>query len=518
MGHSPASRLGGPIGLLRRQIVGPLSPGRDTDGDSTRVRGASANRLPFGPLGLAGRSYNPAVAPPPRPPTRVVLAAPGLPDPVSALGSARDGDRAFLRLAKGPGHRGTAWSFLGLEPAEILSTRRTTASSSLAKALAPLRPQPVRHVGPKLPFAGGWAGFLGYEARSGVERTPRPRSSPLGFPVWWLGRYEAVAAWNHRTGERFVAGTGPTRRTAEGRARDLRRRLEAAPAIRGAGPSSDRGAPRPKVEAAAYRRAVRAARAAVLRGDIFQANVSQRFDMRRPGTAFDLFRKLTESQPAPYMTYVDIGDGRAVVSASPERFLRIRGRMIETDPMKGTRPRGGARAEDRALKQELERSEKDKAELAMIVDLSRNDLARVCDAGTVRVTVPRRLIPFARVHQAIAVVRGRLAAGHDRVDALQAAFPPGSVTGAPKVRAMEIIDELEGEGRGPYCGALGWFDDAGGMDLAVAIRTILVTRATASYRVGGGITLGSDPHDEWRETLDKGRGLYHALCGREDAT
>jgi len=152
----------------------------------------------------------------------------------------------------------------------------------------------------------------------------------------------------------------------------------------------------------------------------------------------------------------------------------------------------------------------------MIVDLSRNDLSRVCRPGTVRVTVPRRLLTFARVFQAIAVVRGRLALDKDRVDALAAAFPPGSVTGAPKVRAMEIIDHLEGEGRGPYCGALGWFDEGGDMDLAVAIRTLLLSGHTVSYRVGGGITLGSDPREEWRESLDKGRGLFAALCGRED--
>jgi para-aminobenzoate synthetase component 1 len=234
------------------------------------------------------------------------------------------------------------------------------------------------------------------------------------------------------------------------------------------------------------------------------------------GSPLAIFERLVETQPAPYMTYADLGDDRLVLSASPERFLRLQGRVLETDPMKGTRPRGATPAEDRRLRRELAASTKDMAELAMIVDLSRIDLARVCSAGNVRVTKHMRLIPFARVHQAIAVVRGGLAPGTDALDALQAAFPPGSVTGAPKVRAMEIIDDLEGEGRGPYCGALGWFDAAGGMDLAVAIRTILVAGATASYRVGGGITLGSDPHEEWRETLDKGRGLFAALCGRED--
>jgi len=447
-------------------------------------------------------------------PVRVVLTALRLPNPLAALRAVAPRPGAFLRHACGPGHRGVAWSFLAVDPVEVLAPRRAP-QRRLDDALARLRPRRLRHVGPKLPFAGGWAGYLGYEARTGVERTPEPRASPLGFPACWLGRYEAVAAWNHRTHEAFVAGTGPTARAARKRARELERKLRGVRPGVGAGIHGVRE-PRSRVDGPAFQQRVRAAREAVLRGDIFQANISQRYDMPRPGDALDLFERLTASQPAPYMTYCDLGAGRAVLSASPERFLRVRGRILETDPMKGTRARGVGRAEDLRLRRDLEESAKDRAELAMIVDLSRNDLARVCDAGTVRVVVPRRTIAFARVHQAIAVVRGRLARGRDRVDALQAAFPPGSVTGAPKVRAMEIIDEIEGEGRGPYCGALGWFDDAGDMDLAVGIRTILLTKRTASYRVGGGITLGSDPRLEWRETLDKGRGLYHALCDRED--
>jgi para-aminobenzoate synthetase component 1 len=218
------------------------------------------------------------------------------------------------------------------------------------------------------------------------------------------------------------------------------------------------------------------------------------------------------------MTFAGLGEGRHVLSASPERFLRVVGDVVETDPMKGTRPRGATAAEDRRLREELAASEKERAELAMIVDLSRNDLARACRTGTVRVAVPRRIVSFRRVHQAIAVVRGRLRPGLDVVDALQAAFPPGSVTGAPKVRAMEVLDDLEGEGRGPYCGALGWVDAGGDADLAVGIRTLLLAGDRVSYRVGGGITLRSDPEAEWRETLDKGRGLFAALAGREDVS
>ena len=469
-----------------------------------------------------GRPYNPRVGSSRRTSSTpadvgVCLPAPDLGDPLAALDRVPAGARPFLRLAAGPGFRGTPWSFLALEPREVLRVVAPGPGRCLADLLAPLRPTRVERHGPRLPFAGGWAGLLGYEARSAVERTPAPRRGPLGFPAIWLGRYDAVAAWNHRTGERFVAGLGASHHEAQAKARALARRLKG----RAGAPWDDElraRPPHPRTAAAVFRQAIGAARRAGLRGDIFQANISQRFDARVSATPRVLFRHVVDTHPAPYMTYLELDDERTVLSGSPERFLRVRGRIVETDPMKGTRPRGRTRAEDRRLRDELEGSAKDQAELAMIIDLSRNDLARVCEAGSVRVMVPRRLIGFSHVHQAIGVVRGRLAPGRTGVDAVQAAFPPGSVTGAPKVRAMEIIDELEGEGRGPYCGALGWFDAGGDVDLAVAIRTILLKGRTASYRVGGGITLGSDPHEEWRETLDKGRGLFAALGGVEEGT
>jgi len=470
-----------------------------------------ANRLPR----LAEASpYNPPVTGPSAPLVRVVRKASRLPPPDEALRRLSRRPHPFLRLVGGPGFRGTPWSFAASDPVETLQAGPRGRTAALERQLAALRPRPIEHHGPAMPFGSGWAGWVGYEARSGVERQPPPRSAPLAFPSIWLGHYDAVLGWNHKTGEAFVGGAGSSRAAALRAADALLAR------VRKRGHAASNGCtlatPHARSKPAQFRRAVAQARRAVLRGDIFQANVSQRFDARVSGDAVTLFERLVASQPAPYMTYCDGGDGRVVLSASPERFLRLRGRVAETDPMKGTRPRGATRREDAELRAQLDESEKERAELAMIVDLSRNDLSRVCTPGTVRVATQRRLLRFARVHQAIAVVRGRLPPDRDCVDLLAAAFPPGSVTGAPKVRAMEIIDALEGEGRGPYCGALGWFDDGGDMDLAVAIRTILLTGRTASYRVGAGITLRSDPHAEWRETLDKGRGLFAALSGRED--
>ncbi|MEZ6008422.1 MAG: anthranilate synthase component I family protein [Planctomycetota bacterium] len=441
-------------------------------------------------------------------------------DPLRLLAAWAGRPHLAARVVAGRGHRGAPWSYVAADPLDVLEVPRWPRGRSLADVLAPLGTRPGGVTGRGLPpFASGWLGMLGYEARSGVEATPAARRAPLGLPVVWFGRYERLVAVDHAKRRTLAVAHGTSARDAARAARELAR--EVARALRAAPPTSHEvssGAPRPAWTRDHFLGAVRAARAAIRRGDIFQTNVSQRIDARVGGPSVAWFERLAAAQPAPYMTYLDLGSDRAVLSASPERFLRLRGRTLETEPMKGTRPRGATREEDAALRDELLASAKDRAELAMIVDLARNDLARSCRAGSVRVVTPRRLVRFARVHQAIGIVRGTLRPDADRLSALAAAFPPGSVTGAPKVRAMEILDELEGEGRGPYCGALGWLDDRGDMDLAVAIRTIVRNGARAAYRVGGGITLGSDPVAEWHETITKGRGLFAALAGREDPT
>lgn len=438
----------------------------------------------------------------------------GLPEPLALLRALEGRPGTFLRLVRGPSATEAGWSYLALADGPPLCVRRVLAGGRLADLLTRLRPSPAARHGPAMPFAGGWFGFLGYEARSGVEHTPPPRTPPLGFPVLWLAPTRAVLGWEPGTGRAVVSGIGTTRRRARAAgARWLEHALRAATAERPL-PARRRGhEPVARLTPAAYQRAVARVRRHVRDGDLFQANLSQRFDARVDDDPVSLFERLVESQPAPYLTYLALPGRRTILSASPERFLAVQGRHVTTEPMKGTRPRGATPAADRARRSALAGSEKDRAELAMIVDLSRNDLARVCSPGTVRVAAARRLVPFARVHQAVGVVEGTLAPGRDRVDLLAAAFPPGSVTGAPKVRALEVIDALEGEGRGPYCGALGWFDVAGDMDLSVAIRTLLVHGTHAQYRVGGGITLRSDPRAERVETLVKGRGLAAALQG-----
>ncbi len=430
-----------------------------------------------------------------------------------------DRPHPVARVAAGRGHRGPRWSYVAADPVEVLEIGGWPRRRTLADALAPLATRPAPTSGALPPFAGGWIGMLGYEARCGVEASPPPRRPPLGFPTLWFGRYERVVAFGPGGAAPLAIAGGPNARAAAAAARDLAR--DVARATRSVPPDAPlraHGAPRPRWPRERFLESVRAARSAIRRGDIFQTNISQRLDARIEGPSAAWFARLVATHPAPYMTFLDLGADRAVLSASPERFLRIRGRTIETEPMKGTRPRGRTRAEEASLRADLEASAKDRAELAMIVDLARNDLARTCRTGSVRVVAARRIERFDRVHQAIGLVRGTLRRDVDRIDAIAAAFPPGSVTGAPKVRAMEILDEIEGEGRGAYCGALGWLDDRGDVDLSVAIRTILRHGERATYRVGGGITLGSDPALEWEETITKGRGLFAALTGREDPT
>jgi para-aminobenzoate synthetase component 1 len=246
-------------------------------------------------------------------------------------------------------------------------------------------------------------------------------------------------------------------------------------------------------------------------GDCFQVNVAQRLLTPQEGRPINLYGRLRERNAAPFAGYFDLGDF-AIVSASPERFLFVEGGEVETRPIKGTRPRGATPAEDRAHLAELRASTKDRAENVMIVDLLRNDLGRVCEYGSVRVEAVCRVETYRYVHHLVSEVRGRLRASLGPVNLLQAAFPGGSVTGAPKIRAMEIIAELEPTARGPYCGSLGYIGFDGTMDTNILIRTFTVGRGWVQFPVGGGIVADSTPHREYDETWHKAEGMLRALA------
>jgi len=261
-----------------------------------------------------------------------------------------------------------------------------------------------------------------------------------------------------------------------------------------------------------YREAVARVREYILAGDIFQANISQRLEAPLPETPWSLYRRLRALNPASFAAYVDF-DGVVVASASPERFLKVdHARRVETRPIKGTRPRGFGPEHDAALGQALTESAKDCAENLMIVDLLRNDLSRVCAPGSVRVPELFALEHYATVHHLVSTVTGELAADADMFDLLRATFPGGSITGAPKIRAMEIIAEIEPSRRGVYCGAIGYLSSTGALDTSIVIRTYLALGARVYFSAGGGIVADSDPEDEYQETLHKARSLIATLA------
>ena len=279
------------------------------------------------------------------------------------------------------------------------------------------------------------------------------------------------------------------------------------------------------LDRASFERGVETVRDAIARGEIYQANLTRRLETPFRGDPWPIFRRLRTGDPALFAAYLDLGPSpvtgapRAILSASPEPFLAVThdGR-VATDPIKGTRPRGRDRAQDRALARELLASGKDRAENVMIVDVVRNDLGRVCLPGSVRVPRLCRLERTATVQHLVSTVTGQLAPGMDAFRLLAASFPGGSITGAPKIRAMQLLEGMEPVRRGPYTGAAGWIGADGAMQTSILIRTLVADGSRLTLHVGGGITWRSDPAAEFDETVDKARGPLTAIGGREVAS
>jgi para-aminobenzoate synthetase component 1 len=386
------------------------------------------------------------------------------------------------------------------------------------------------------PFQGGAAGLLGYDLCQHLEKLPRPAFDEFEVPDMAVGFYDWVLAHDHQTGRAWLISTGlpepegrQRARRAEQRRADVKRRLlgphgngttakkiagnrQALEVARLARQWPVPGLPHltSNFDRARYLRAASQALDYIQAGDCFQVNLAQRLLAPCPDSPLELYGRLRERNPAPFASYFDLGEF-IVASASPERFLRLDQMEIEARPIKGTRPRGTSPAEDEMRMNELLASGKDRAENVMIVDLLRNDLGRVCAYGSVRVPAVCRLESYPYVHHLVSEVRGRLREGLGPVDLLRAAFPGGSVTGAPKVRVMEIIAELEPTARGPYCGSLGYIGFDGTMDTNILIRTLTLGRGWVQFPVGGGIVADSVPEREYEETWHKAAGLLRAL-------
>jgi para-aminobenzoate synthetase component 1 len=377
--------------------------------------------------------------------------------------------------------------------------RALLARYAIARAEAPV------------PFCGGAVGYLSYDLCHHVERLPRTVEDDLSFPDLALGLYDAVVAWDNQLECAYICAPDvPGRGPAAERAARLGE-LIARPGPPMAEPSGPCGRnPDGNFGRDQYIAAVARAKEYIAAGDIFQVNLSQRFWAELLVHPWQLYRRCRAANAAPFAAYLGFDDG-LVASHSPERFLLVKGRRVTTRPIKGTRPRGGTPDEDVRLGQELLASEKDRAELVMIVDLERNDLGRVCKYGTVKVPDLLALESYATVHHLVSTVVGELRDECDLVDLLRATFPGGSITGAPKVRSMEIIDELEPTQRAVYTGSIGWIGFEGDMDLNIVIRTFLVKDGLVHWQVGGGIVADSDPVAEYDETLAKGLALKRAV-------
>lgn len=431
------------------------------------------------------------------------------------------------------------YAFLAADPFEFYQVPAdgTDALAGLGTRMARWRSAGV----PDLPpFQGGAAGLFGYELCHSLERLPRPAFDEFHVPALAVGFYDVVAAFDLAERRAWVISHGFPQRDPLNRRRRAEKRLRwfaeliRAPVARGltcrdrllpgaCGPSAvpaSQLAPQFPVgrsgrvtsnfSRAGYLRAVERVIDYISAGDVFQVNLAQRLLCPATCPAPELYRRLRQRNPAPFAGYFDLGPFQ-IISASPERFLRVQAGRVETRPIKGTRPRRGCPDADAAAVAELRASAKDRAENVMIVDLLRNDLSRVCRPESVRVSQLCAIEAYQFVFHLVSAVEGQLRQGAGPVDLLRAAFPGGSITGAPKVRAMEIIAELEPTARGAYCGSLGYLGFDGSLDLSILIRTITAGGGWWQMPVGGGIVAQSSPQAEYEETWQKAEGLLRAI-------
>lgn len=392
------------------------------------------------------------------------------------------------------------WSFFGAEPF-------ARVSSGLEELQALLARYPFRNES-AIPFVGGAVGYLAYDYGRRLERIPEWARDDRGIADLHFGLYDQIAAYDHASGALWLVAQG-----ISGDPEVALREMEAgirATCCTPERPGAEVGDWEWNLSPAEFREAVAQVRSYIASGDVYQVNLSRRARCRFSGDGLQLYQSLRQRNPAPYGAYLSI-DGLEVFSTSPEQFLVKRGRQLETRPIKGTRPRGQTLAEQERYVAELRASEKDRAELLMIVDLERNDLGRVAEFGSVTVEGLYQIEQYARVIHQTARVKAVLRAGLDVSDCLRALFPGGSITGAPKVRAMEIIEELEPTRRSIYCGSLGYIGFDGDAEFNIAIRSLQLKDGWLDYQVGSGIVWDSDPEAEYQETEDKGRAIVEAV-------
>lgn len=430
-----------------------------------------------------------------------------------------------------PGGEMGRWSFMGSNPFLLLKTygrrivleeegiTRSFSANPFEVLRQYLKRFSLERGDLSIPFLGGAVGFFSYDLGRMVENLPEQTEDDLNAPDVYLGFYHAFVAIDHAENRTFLVASGFPLQGESAAAKAVAEMVILREKLRQQRILPDPWS-EPEISAAdiqtffsaqSYGEAVERIRDYITAGDIYQANMTQRFDAPLRMAPYQLYRRLRQVNPAPFAAYLDCGHGFRVLCSSPERFLLLEDNVVETRPIKGTCPRGRTPEEDQALGEELLKSEKDRAELVMIIDLERNDLGRVCAYGTVRVPELMTLEKYATVFHLVSTVRGKLASGKDVVDLLKAAFPGGSITGAPKIRAMEIIEEVEPVRRGVYTGSIGYIGFDGRADLNIVIRTFINKEYRIHLQVGGGIVYDSDPLREYEETLHKAKALLKSL-------
>ena len=427
----------------------------------------------------------------------------------------KDEDDSFiLDSAMDPKKLGR-YSFISSNPFKKIKTK-----DSQTNPLDLLQEELKYHQGENdthLPFVGGTVGYLSYDLGNYMEKLPQIAKDDMGVYDLYFGFYNWVVVVDHLEDKTYIATPNLDRKKEESLIDEIESRIKYSEQ-KGIDPICYESKNIKPIKLTSnftkqeFENAVQKVRDYIRSGDIYQANLTQRFSGQTTLSSYELYRDLRRFSPAPFGAFLNF-DKFHILSNSPERFIKCIDRKLETRPIKGTRPRGKDEAEDLKLREELVNSEKDRAELLMIVDLERNDLSRVSKVGSVKVPELFVIEPYANVNHLVSTVVGTLKDDYSVVDVIKATFPGGSITGAPKIRSMEIIEELEPTKRNVYTGSIGYIGFDGNMDLNIAIRTIVKQDENVYFQVGGGMTWGSNPSDEYQETLDKAASIMKALRG-----
>lgn len=427
----------------------------------------------------------------------------------------KDEENSFILDSAMDAEKLGRYSFISSSPFKVLKYKNSKKNplDDLKKELSKYKVENKSF----LPFIGGAVGYLSYDLGNYMEELPRTAVDDTNVYDLYFGLYNWVIVVDHLENKTYIATPDLDVHNEEILVKVIEKRIQDAQ-INGIDNIcyEEKEVEPIKLKSnftkIQFEDAVRKVQNYIRQGDIYQANLTQRFSGKTSLTSYELYRDLRKFSPAPFGAFLNF-EGSKMLSNSPERFIKCIDRKVETRPIKGTRPRGKTIEEDLKLQEELKNSEKDRAELLMIVDLERNDIGRISKIGSVKVPELFVIEPYANVNHLVATVVGELDDKNDSIDAIKATFPGGSITGAPKIRSMEIIDELEPTQRNVYTGSIGYIGFNGDMDLNIAIRTIIKQNEDVYFQVGGGMTWDSNPEDEYQETLDKAKSIMKALRG-----